>query len=308
MKRMDEFRIYYNHSIHPELMRLEKKRKRLILLLTLSVILIIGVLALEFYLNIFLLSLFLILPIGFYIFYLIWRFREFSSTFKPLIINLILDFIDNSINFGTMKYEEQKFISKEVFVKSQIFVTDAPFYKGEDMIYGKIGDVQFEMCELEVKQYSKIQNRLDDVFKGIFLKAKFNRNMHGSVLILPKHRTPLLSRSIKSFNKNGGDLVHSSFTETSFEDTFTTFATANAPVQNLLSSEMQAVILKHQGRTKQNFYISFIEGDFYLALTEDRDMLEPFLFQSNLSFELVKSFFEDISLLLAIVEDFDIYN
>lgn len=308
MKRNDEFRVYYNHTIHPELMRMEKKRKGLIILFFISILLITGILLLEFYLNIFLLSMFLALPIGFYIFYLIWKFKEFSSTFKPLIINLILDFIDDSINYGTMKYEEKNFIKKPDFLKSLIFKTDAPYYEGEDMISGKIGDLNFEMCELNIKQYSKVRNRLDDVFKGIFLKANFNRSLKGSMLILPKSDEPILSRSIKAFNKKGGDMVDTAVYHPEFEEYFSTFATADAPIQNLLSLEMQDIIMNHQFQTHQKFYISFIEGDIYIALTEDKDILEPYLFQSNISYNLVKTFFEDIQLLLSIVEDFDIHN
>ncbi|MCB0619636.1 MAG: DUF3137 domain-containing protein, partial [Saprospiraceae bacterium] len=46
----------------------------------------------------------------------------------------------------------------------------------------------------------------------------------------------------------------------------------------------------------------------YIAITEQKDILEPFVFRSNVSFELVREFFEDIQLLMRIVEDIDANN
>jgi hypothetical protein len=52
-------------------------------------------------------------------------------------------------------------------------------------------------------------------------------------------------------------------------------------------------------------YFSFQGNQIYMAVTEQKDILEPKLFQSNVSFELIREFFEDIHLLLEIVEDFE---
>ena len=44
----------------------------------------------------------------------------------------------------------------------------------------------------------------------------------------------------------------------------------------------------------------------FLAVTEPKDLLEPNVFQSNVSFELVREFFEDLQLLLSVLEDMDV--
>ena len=68
---------------------------------------------------------------------------------------------------------------------------------------------------------------------------------------------------------------------------------------------MQNAIVEYRQRADKEIYISFLDADFYIAITEPRDLLEPSIFSSNVSFELVKVFYEDLQLLFSIVEDFD---
>lgn len=304
MKRLEDFRIFYNHTIHPELVRMERKRKRLLLLLSSSVLLLIVILFLQFYLNILVLSLFLMIPFGFYITFILYQIQRFRTTFKPNVVNLILDFIDDDLNFGDLKYNSKRFIPKERFLASRIFKTAAPQYVGEDYINGKIGELDFELCELEVKEFSKVRNRLNYVFKGVFLHSTFNRPLRGQIIILPEKFKQYLSRSVKAFNGRGGETVNEIMTEP-FNEVFMSFATREANVSGLLSEDMQNAILDYRIRSGKELYISFIERDIYVGITEPKDILEPYIFSSNVSFELVREFFEDIHILLSIIEAFD---
>jgi len=90
-----------------------------------------------------------------------------------------------------------------------------------------------------------------------------------------------------------------------FEKTFMAYATPYTNVTGVLSKDMQHLIVDYRLKTGKEIYVSFLEEKIYIAITEPKDMLEPFIFQSNVNFELVKEFFEDIYLLMSIVEDFD---
>ncbi len=307
MKRLEDFRIYYNHTIHPELLRLERKRKRLLLLLFSSIFLSTAILFLQFYVKILFVSLFLMIPFGFYITFILFKIQRFKSTFKPHVVNLILDFIDDGLNFGALKYNSKQFISKKRFIASKIFKTAAPHYVGEDHISGMIGELEFEMCELEVKEFSKVRNRLNYVFKGVFLHTIFNRPLRGEIIILPREFKQYLSRSIKAFNRTGGIEIMDLLTER-FNDSFMTFATRDANVASLLSEDMQNAIVDYRINSEKSIYVSFMERNIYIGITEPKDILEPFIFSSNVNFELVREFFEDIRVLLSIIEDFDKNN
>jgi hypothetical protein len=298
LKRQEEFRRYYNRSIYPELARLEQKRRRLLVLLFTSVFLFTGIVVLQFYLDIFLVSLVLAIPIALYISFLLYEGRNFVATFKPRIVNLILEFMGG----GEFVYEPKNMLPKEVLRASRLFVTDAPFYEGEDYIKGKIGEVDFELCEMNVREFSPVRNRLNYVFKGVFLHAVFPRKATGKVLVLPARFSQYLVRTVKSFSREGGKADR--FRNQAFNSVFNIYATEETYLGVLLSEEVQAEILAQHELGKE-IYLSFIDGEMFVAVTEPRDILEPRIFLSNLSYELVREFYEDIDLLLNIVEDFD---
>ena len=305
MQRLDEFRIFYNHTIHPELVRLERRRRRLLRLLFFSALLIIAILVIELYVHILSLTLFLMIPIGFYVMYLLYEVRKFKSTFKPNIVNLILDFIDDGVNYGTLKYSPTDFIPKKTFMASRIFGSNAPQYNGEDYISGKLGELDFELCELNVREFSRVRDRLNYVFRGIFLHSTFTRPLRGSILILPREFQQYLTRTIKEFVRTGGDLVEDDIYDELFDEYFLTYATEDAYLAGLLSADMQRAIAEYRMVSGKQLYISFIGQEIYVGITEPKDILEPYIFQSNISFDLVKDFFEDIAMLLSVVEDFD---
>ncbi len=305
MRRIDEFRLYYNHTIHPELIRMEKERKRLLFLLGLSALAIAIITVVLLFFKAALFGFFLVMPFGFYISYLLYRIQEFRQKFKPNVINLILDFIDNSVNYGTLKYDGKRMIDKKRFLASQIFKTPAPQYTGEDHISGKVGELNFELSELNVREYSKVRSRLNYVFRGIFLYAKLNREMRGEILILPREFKQYLSKTIRAFNLRDGEPVEEQTLSVEFEKYFMSYATYDAETSACLSRDMQHTIVSYRKKTGKEIYVSFIKNEIYIAITEPKDILEPYIFSSNVSFELIYEFFEEIYLLMSIVEDFD---
>lgn len=308
MKRMEEFRKYYNHTIHPELMRMERKRLRLIRLLVISAFLLLGLFLFEFYIDLAALALFLMIPIGLYLVFLFYRIQQFRLTFKPNVMNLVLDFIDDGMNFDPnvpLRYDAKGSLPKERFLASQIFATKPAVYKGEDYIAGKIGEMHFEMCELVVKELSPVESGLHTVFNGVFLHATFPEEAVGRLIIWPRRYRNRLFRAIKAFTWKDGQNVDHEITNDAFREAFMTFATKSTKVIGLLSPPMQEALVRYREQAKKEIFISFINREIYAAVTEEKDLLEPHILRSNLSFELVREFFEDIHLLLRIAEDFD---
>jgi hypothetical protein len=306
MQRLHEFRLFYNHTIHPELLRMERKRQRLLLLLFLSFLFIIGVTILDIYVDILVVTLFFLIFIGLYITFLLYKIRQFVITFKPNIVNLIIDFIDDEINYGKLSYKAKHKIPKSIFQSSLLFATDAPYYKGEDFIQGSYRELTFELCELNVREYSKVRNRLNYIFKGVFFKGNFNSKAHrGKIVILPRTFSQFQSRTLKALNqinlRNAEDMVSRKFREI-----FMVMASRNTNFDDILSIEMQNAILNYREKTEKEIYVSFINSEIFMAVTEPKDLLEPHIFQSNVSFGLVREFFEDLQLLFSVLEDLDV--
>ncbi len=377
--KYESLRIFYNHTIHPELLRMDKKRIRLLRLLLASSLLIFATAIIALYLQTFILTLFLCIPIALYMIYLYRQIRKFQMTFKPNVVRLILDFIDNDVNFGTLYYDEGKAVDFREFQYSEIFSEDVIEYKGEDHISGVIGELAFELCELEAKAFSRVRTKVDTVFRGIFLHAEFKdfkRNLalntelndikqkihtirgvenlnheleewkldeqykeldllltkkqaieydlnqlhfneaesneavkiKGKILIIPRAYKNDEIRTIKKFMLSGAAEVASSLQVADFQELFITYATPDAPIHTLLSEEMQNDILDYYDFTGCKIYLSVIGNDIYVAVDEPNDLLEPYLFRSNVSYDLVREFYEKLVTLMSIVKDFDENN
>ena len=82
--------------------------------------------------------------------------------FKPRIVELILDFIDNDVNYSNMKYDPKGKIQAERFLESYIF-TRADDYAGEDLISGQVRETPFWLSELRVAEFSEVRSKLDTV-------------------------------------------------------------------------------------------------------------------------------------------------
>ena len=68
---------------------------------------------------------------------------------------------------------------------------------------------------------------------------------------------------------------------------------------------MQEAILDYTQKTGKDLYIAFDDRKIYAGITEPRDLLEPSLFYTNLRFDLIREFYEDIYLMLRVVMYFD---
>lgn len=308
----NDFRLFYNQNIHPELLHLEQRRRRLVRLLALSGLLMLAVITMQIFVNVFAFTLLLLIPVALWISYLVFRVQVFYQEFKPRIVGLILDFIDNDVNFSFSGYDPKGSISKKQFLESRIFTT-ADDFAGEDLIRGQVRETPFELCELRVQEFSPARSKLDYVFRGVFLIGDYKRwDLHGGVLVLPDAYRKYLSRSERAFHLVGGRRVTGNLLP-EFEVFFDTYATPDIRIQDVISTDMQRVILQFrqmfQGKNRdKEIYFSIIADKIYLALTQDRNLLEPSLFANNANFETVLEFYQDIRLLLEVVLDVDVMN
>lgn len=305
MERISDFRIYYNQTIHPELLRMELKRKRVVRLIIISSFLLLGLIVIQLYINILAITLFGIIIIAFYILWLGSKALQFRLAFKPNIVYLLLDFIGDNLNYKNFKYDAKKFLPRSTFLDSKLFATPAIFYRGEDYISGSIGSVDFELCEILVQDVSLVNGKLQSVFKGIFLHSELKEEYEETMWIIPKNKKQFHLRAIESLAVEGGQNVDHLLQDAPYLEKFHTYATQNSDWKKFIPLEKQQMIAEFYRRSQKDIYLSFVENHVYLFLAEPNDFLEPYLLKSNVSFELVRDFFEDLQIVLTIVEDFD---
>ncbi len=312
MQPYSDFRIFYNQNLYPELLHLERRRwwllRRMGLFFLFAVVAVFVMVRVDLFVLTLSLSL-LLLGAGGLIAHQIQVFRQ---EFKPRIVNLILDFIDNDINYRQLRYDPKGQIPREKFLASKIF-THVDVYRAEDLITGWVRELPFEMCEVDAQEYSPVRYRLDRVFRGVFVCGDFYRaDMMGSVLILPDAYRKYLSRSERAFHRLGGRRVRKQLLE-EFEAVFDTYATPEVRVADVISEDLQRSILRYrqrflQANRQKDIYLSIVEDNVFIALSHPKDLLEPSLLRSVVRFEMVQEFYEDIRLLLNILSELDVLN
>jgi hypothetical protein len=300
----EQFRIFYNQTIHPELMRLDRKRRGMLLRMGISFVLMLGVVALVFNIGIFVVALLAAIPFVIHISFLFNRVRKFVQTFKPQVVKLVLDFIDDGPLFGDLAYRPNQKVSLQKFMASGLFGAMPAIYTGEDYIEGRVGDVEFEMSELNVKEFSRVRTKLRTVFRGIFLRAKFFHAPSGSLLVIPRELMPELSEAVKRFIASGGRPMDSFLRYSKFTDKYAVFASPNTKVNELLPKHLLNFIL-HHSEIYGHIYLSLFNQNAFVGITNEKDILEPKIWQSNVSFELVQEFYDDIYVALHIVQELD---
>lgn len=323
MDRLNEFRKYYNHTIHPALRRLERRRLKLILLFAGSAVLVLAILLLEILINNLLVTLLLAIPLFLYGSWIYLRMRKFIRSYKPQIMNLILDFMQEPIYYNDMHYEAAKSIPKDVFFSSRLFETKAPIYRGEDYISGKIGELEFELSELFVEEDKPVSTGMRRVFKGVFVHARLNFDLRGAVLVWPRNFKQLNVKAIKAATLHGAFNQDHEILTDSFRATFTTYATKDTHVADLLPENLQRALINYLAFLKQRdnisqaysnpqkqsqpraIFFSILSNHIFLAISEERDLLEPYILRSNLSFDLIRDYYEQMDLVFRIIEDMD---
>ncbi len=204
-----------------------------------------------------------------------------------------------------LHYEYNRKIAYSTFDASGIFNVNPSVYDGEDYISGYIGTATFEMSELNVLRISPVRSLYEKIFRGVFFKANFYYDTGGGLVVLiPKEERQELSETIRGITSKGGKRIHIPSPE--FDEIFVAYATSNVDASALLSQDAFKAILDYKKRTDKKIYISFTNGYVYVAISETKDILEPKILSSNANYRYIREYFEDILLIISIVEDFDL--
>ena len=202
-------------------------------------------------------------------------------------------------------YQYDKMIAQSTFRNSGIFNLTPTIYEGEDYISGFIGTATFEMSELYVARLSPVRAIYETIFRGIFFKANFFYDVGGGLVVfIPQEERQELSETIRGITSRGGQRINLPTKE--FNEAFVAYAESSIDVNSLLSQNAFKTIMDYKKRSGKKIYVSFLNGYVHIAITESKDILEPKILKSNASFKLIREYFEDILLIMSIVEDFDL--
>jgi len=303
MKTLEELRQYYNTALLPELRVLEEERKKALnkIILSATIIIPFAVFLVYIFKHPFPAILGIMGIAG-----LTWVFtRDYVSKFKVGIIEKVVTCVD-----GNLKYSKSGRIPQNTFTASKLFKHRVDRYLGDDYVQGKLGQTEVEFSEIHaqyVTRDSKGRSSYHTIFKGLFFVADFNKEFKGVTVILPDVAEKMfggLGSMFQSWNKDRGQLIK--LEDPEFEKMFVVYGEDQVEARYILSTSLMKRITDFKKKTKRQIYLSFIKSNIFVAISYQRNLFEPRVFRTLLSFIPIQQYFEDLQLAVGIVEDLNL--
>jgi len=287
MKTIEEFKNFFESSLHFDLNMLEKERlatiKRYFQNILLHIGIIIVLLVTGFLINKLVygnyfnedvynipLIVAIVLSISTFLMMLSRSSKiknELIANFKKRIIEKIVKFINESLN-----YSPYDFIPVEKFMKADIF-----------------------------------RDKVKRVFDGIFFVADFHKNFNGKYYILPdfaQKRFGGIGKFFQKMNFSRGKLIE--LEDPEFEKEFVVYGSDQVEARYLLSSNMMQRILNLKRNRFPFVMMSLIDNCLFIALPFKRRLFEPSVFRSNLNYEKSEYFFNVLNDTISIVDELNL--
>ena len=310
MKTIDDLKQFYDTTLMPDLRVLEQQRRdiaRKVMIVIIVMIVVIGLSGVAFVSManigggvIIPVALCLIIGGG------VCKFltRGYVTDFKSLVIGRIVHFIDENLS-----YEPKRCIDRSTFMLSKIFTTRPNRYKGDDLVSGQIGATKIQFSELNaVHESGSGKNKHSrTIFRGIFFIGDFNKHFIGQTVVLPDTAQKLFGRfgqKLQSLNVFRGKLIK--LEDPEFESHFVVYGSDQIEVRYILSTSLMARITDFKKKTGKRIYLSFIGSMVFVAVSYTRNLFEPKLFKTLLDFGPIRQYYEDLALVIGIVDDLNL--
>ena len=76
--------------------------------------------------------------------------------------------------------------------------------------------------------------------------------------------------------------------------------------KEILTPELIEVLDIYHQKSNKKMYVSFIDSHFYMAIAEPYELLEAHFLLSNINFDLLAAYYDELFVFTKIVEDFDV--
>jgi len=310
MKTLDDFRVFYEGELIEDLRALEARRSGIVL----KLLIVVAVLALIGFGGGILMAgaggpvEVLLFPaiFGIAIPVVVGAFmtKGYKRDFKLRIIERIVRFVEPGLN-----YKPTGYIDRETFMMSKIFTTRPNRYKGDDLVWGTVGQTDMKFCELNAVHESgsgKDKHRVT-IFKGLFFVADFHKDFRTKTVVLPDTAEKLFGRlgqKLQAMNIFRGKLIK--LEDPEFERQFAVYGDDQIEARYILSPSLMERIVQFKVKTGRPIHLSFVASNVFLAVSYTRNLFEPRLFRTLLDFSPMQQYFEDVQLAVGIVDDLNL--
>jgi hypothetical protein len=188
-------------------------------------------------------------------------------------------------------------------------------YHSEDYVSGSVGKTKVEFSEVHSEYKTEYHDSKGhrhevwhDIFRGVFFVADFNKEFKGLTLVLPDTAQKMFGDMIGSFFQKHSigrpDLVKMEDPE--FEKLFVVYGNDQVEARYILSPALMQRLVEYKKKTGKTLHFSFCKSKVYVAIPYNKDLFEPRIFRSIVDFDEVKGYFEDLQLVVSMVEDLNL--
>jgi energy-coupling factor transporter transmembrane protein EcfT len=311
---------FYQSDLLPDLEKLEaqrlivKKKFMQAIFIVAGLNLVFLFVAGKFGINILFLFMFLVLSAIFTFFpWHIKYYRGYHAGFKGTIIPRIVAYVDQRL-----QYDQAGMVSREDFAASRLFNDRVSEYHGDDLVSGTLGETAIRFSEIHAKRVdivrsnsssstNKTKKSYTPIFNGLFFVADFNKSFKGTTIVLPDTAQKLfgdLGQALQSLNVQNGQLIK--LEDPEFEKMFVVYGQDQVEARYILSTSLMRRIIAFQQRARQNMRLSFSASKLYVAIPFEKALFEPKIMESLLNPALVQEYYEDLKLVVDIVEELNL--
>lgn len=309
MKTIEELKTFYEKTLYPDLVELERRRLGIFrgLGIAFVVFLFIGIVLIAVLLPVIEVAAIILPTVVLVLLYLGLCFlltMGYKKDFKNRVIGRLIRFFDPGLSY----FPTEK-IPKSTFLHSKLFTTKPNRYKGDDLVRGKIGKTAIEFSEV-LAQYVQSNGKtttVHTIFKGLFFIGDFNKHFRTQTFVLPDTAEKLFGRfgkMLQSWNLSRPDLIQ--LEDPEFEKEFVVYGKDQIEARYILSLSLMQRILDFKRKTGQKVFLSFIDSKVFIGVWSDHVLFEPKILSTLLDFDLIREYFDDLQLAIGIVDDLNL--
>ena len=251
----------------------------------------------------------IILILGGFAGYFYARDKTFLPDFKFQVIERLIKFINPDLT-----YEPRNYIPSGVFRKSRIFLKGIDRYNGDDLVYGQIDKTQIKFSEIKAEYKttssgkSGTKTQWHTIFKGMFFVADFNKHFSTSTIVLPNFLGKgFFANFLRKMNFTRSEKLVK-LEDPRFNKHFVVYGADQIEARYVLSTSLMSRITEFKEKYPNYLYLSFVDSQLYVAISFTKNLFEPNYFQKLTDFKMVKEYFDDLHLVISIVEELNLNN
>ncbi|MEL6909444.1 MAG: DUF3137 domain-containing protein [Cyanobacteria bacterium J06629_2] len=240
--------------------------------------------------------------------------HTYKIGFKRNIIEQIVDFIGDRdwLNYAAHLMIENKRQTIVALTRSQILrdeLEEPDYLEQEDCVYGTIGNTDIFFAEIIAEnrkgghfdEYAReVYRSKSTLFRGLFFEARFAKNFVSRTFVMPND----LQHRLTPLNSWRGETIN--LEDPEFDRLFRVYGDSQVESRYLLSTNLMSRLVKFHHKAGRKVYLSLIDGFLYIAIPYRHNLFEPRLFKSMMSFAPLKEYFQDLQLMIGIVEDLNL--